>query len=58
MTAYRFSVVDEMNPWFLGVTVDADDEAQARRRAEHILFARRDVGVGVTLQLDQEGDDA
>lgn len=51
MTIYRFRVEDLMNPWATAVEIEADDPDQAVRRAEHWLFARRDVGAGVTLTL-------
>lgn len=56
MTTYRFAVLDDMNEWFLAVEVDATDAHQARARAEHMLFARRTVGAGVALHLDEEDD--
>ena len=50
MAVYRFRVADPMNEWFRAIEVDADDPDEARRRAEHMMFARRDVGAsGVTL---------
>lgn len=41
---YRFTVTDPHNPWAKAVEIEADDPGQARRRAEHWLFARRGVG--------------
>lgn len=47
---YRFTVNDPMNPWFRAIELDAHDPDQAERRAEHMLFARRGVGVQLTRE--------
>jgi hypothetical protein len=50
VAVYRFRVTDPMNEWFLAIEVDAADDEQASLRAEHMMFARRDVGAsGVTI---------
>ena len=51
MGFYRFEITDEMNPWFRAIEVEAGDEDEASRRAEHMLFARRETGAGVTITL-------
>jgi hypothetical protein len=43
---YTFRILDEFNEWAVAIQVNAEDEEQARRRAEHIMFARRTTSSG------------
>lgn len=54
MAEYRIRVVDSFNPWFKAVVVDAADEAEALRRADHMLFARREVGRDVQIEVEPD----
>jgi hypothetical protein len=58
MAAFLFDVVDTWNPWFTGIEVHADDETQARQRAEQMMFARRGVSApaGVTIHPRETPD--
>lgn len=44
MTVHRFRIIDEMNEWAYAIEVEADNDTQARARAESYMFARRSVG--------------
>lgn len=56
MSVYRFVIDDHMNEWAVSIEVEADDEAQARRRAEGYMFARRSVGDAEgSVRLEPDG---
>lgn len=49
MGVYRFAIADPMNPWVVAIEVEADNPAEASRRAGSYLFARRTCGDHETL---------
>jgi len=50
---YTFRILDDHNEWAVAIQVNAENEDQARRRAEHYMFSRRTVASG---PLSSESD--
>jgi hypothetical protein len=52
MAEFRVRVTDSFNPWFKAIVVEGADQAEALRRADHMLFARRETGRDVQVEVE------